>query len=242
VTLRPGRYKFVRDLAKRLGIRFSSRTASGAARAGPVQFQPIREEIGQLKGQIAGAVLNAGCGNYDITDLLKSLGAASVTNVDIATTIPGAIQSSLEAIPLDDDSFDTVFCNAVLEHVAPLEPVMAELVRVAKPGGRLVLAIPFLQPYHESPTDFRRFTADGMRQLGERHGLTLVMMQPVHSIAQTLGWILWEHLGDTRARFWQLFWWPIIWIATRIWRRGDRVALRAANTIQAVFEKPRSAG
>jgi SAM-dependent methyltransferase len=131
-----------------------------------------------------------------------------------------------------------VFCNAVLEHVGPVDAVMAELKRVVKPGGRLLIAIPFLQPYHESPADFRRYTAEGMRQLGDNHGLKTLLIQPVHSITQTLGWILWSHLLDTRARVMQRLCWPLIWFMTRTWHRGNPQALRSANTFQAVFEKP----
>lgn len=210
-------------------------------RNGPVHFQPLEWELRQLQGQFSGAVLNAGCGNRDITDILKRMGAESVTNVDIASTIPGAILSSLDSLSLESGRFDTVFCNAVLEHVVSIDAVMAELKRVTKPGGRLVIAIPFLQPYHESPTDFRRFTAPGMRQLGERHGLTTLLVQPVHSITQTLGWILWAHLLDTGSRVRQILFWPLIWLMTRVWHRGNPRALTAANTFQAVYEKPKPA-
>jgi SAM-dependent methyltransferase len=210
-------------------------------RNGPVHFQPLELELKQLAPYFRGAVLNAGCGNRDITASLKRLGAASVTNIDIVSNIPGAIISSLDDLKLDSESFDTVFCNAVLEHVESIDAVMAELVRVTRPGGRLLIAIPFLQPYHESPRDFRRFTWEGMRQLGERHGLTTVALQPVHSIAQTLGWILWAHLLETDQRLLQRLWRPVIWLATRLCYKGNPKALRAANTFQAVYGKPPAA-
>jgi SAM-dependent methyltransferase len=216
--------------------------SSSFERNGPVHFQPLEVELRQLQDYFRGAVLNAGCGNRDITDVLKRLGATTVTNVDIVSNIPNAILSSLDSLPLESATFDTVFCNAVLEHVVPIDAVMAELKRVTRPGGRLLIAIPFLQPYHESPTDFRRFTAEGMRQLGDRHGLKTLLVQPVHGITQTLGWILWAHLLDTGATLRQRLFWPLIWVMTRWWHRGNPRALRAANTFQAVYEKPPMVG
>jgi hypothetical protein len=65
-------------------------------RNGPVHFQPLESELTQLRGHFRGAVLNAGCGNRDITAVLQRLGAESVTNVDIVSTIPGAILGSLD--------------------------------------------------------------------------------------------------------------------------------------------------
>lgn len=215
----------------------ASGTAS-YARIGPIRFQPLESELAQVAGHLRGDLLNAGCGSRDISGILCRLGAASVTNVDLASEIPGAIQASLDCLPLPGERFDTVLCNAVLEHVGPIDAVMAELVRVLKPGGRMVVAIPFLQPCHLCPTDYRRFTADGMRQLGERHGLKVILVQPLHSIAQTLGWILWEHLLETRATVTRKLVWPLLWLATRLFQRGNPAAVRAANTFQAVFEKP----
>jgi SAM-dependent methyltransferase len=41
----------------------------------------------------------------------------------------------LHQIPLEDNTFDVIFCNHVLEHVADSKQCMSELYRVMKPGG-----------------------------------------------------------------------------------------------------------
>lgn len=207
------------------------------ARVGPVHFQPLEWELAPVRDHIRGDLLNAGCGDRDISSALCRMGAATVTNVDLRTEIPRAVRGSLDRLPFADESFDTVLCNAVLEHVEPIDAVMAELVRVLRSGGRMILAIPFLQPFHESPNDFRRYTAEGMRQLGETHGLRMIAIRPVHSIAQTLGWILWEYLNETDARLLLAVCWPLIWLATRLNCRSNPLALRSANTLQAVYER-----
>jgi SAM-dependent methyltransferase len=48
----------------------------------------------------------------------------------------------LHHIPLEDNRFDVVFCNHVLEHVADDKQCMSELYRVMKPGGWGIFQVP----------------------------------------------------------------------------------------------------
>jgi predicted SAM-dependent methyltransferase len=48
----------------------------------------------------------------------------------------------LHSIPLDDNRFDVVFCNHVMEHVADAIQCMSELYRVMKPGGWGIIQVP----------------------------------------------------------------------------------------------------
>jgi SAM-dependent methyltransferase len=53
------------------------------------------------------------------------------------------------AIPEADATFDFVFSNSVLEHIPDLEPVIAEVGRVLKPGGRFFFTVP-CPGFHEN--------------------------------------------------------------------------------------------
>jgi len=68
-------------------------------------------------------------------------------------------------IPLDDESVDTVTCNAVIEHVSEPVRLVGEMRRVLRPGGYAQLMIPFVFPYHAYPADFQRFTLSGVEHL-----------------------------------------------------------------------------
>lgn len=48
----------------------------------------------------------------------------------------------LHSIPLEDNRFDVVFCNHVLEHVDDANQCMSELYRVMKPGGWGIFQVP----------------------------------------------------------------------------------------------------
>lgn len=66
------------------------------------------------------------------------------------------------ALPIADASIDTVLLLEVLEHVRHAPAVLASIARVLKPGGLLLLSVPFLYPLHDAPHDYRRYTAGGL--------------------------------------------------------------------------------
>ncbi|HYD06899.1 MAG TPA: methyltransferase domain-containing protein, partial [Reyranella sp.] len=79
----------------------------------------------------------------------------------------------VQAIDLPDGSEDCVICLEVLEHVENPFAAARELVRIIRPGGRLLLTVPFLTSYHgkgDTPDhagypDFWRFTHQGLQHL-----------------------------------------------------------------------------
>lgn len=156
-------------------------------------FPALVVEFGDYARELDGEVLNAGAGDRD----LRSLIPGRVHNQDIAEGLHNAdidIVSPLHQIPVDDGFFDGIVCNAVLEHVANPEDVLAEFARVAKPGALLYLCVPFMQPEHLDPTDFQRYTIDGLKLLVERHGFAVREAGPMHNVYVTLGWIAREWL------------------------------------------------
>jgi ubiquinone/menaquinone biosynthesis C-methylase UbiE len=50
-------------------------------------------------------------------------------------------EARAEALPFDGASFDLVLCALMLEHVPDLGPPLAEMVRVLRPGGALVISV-----------------------------------------------------------------------------------------------------
>lgn len=93
-------------------------------------------------------VLDAGCGTGTNSQRLVDAGFR-VTGVDLSKfalqeatrAVAGArfVEGDLTKLPFDDVSYDGIFCLGVLMHVPDFEDALIELVRVLKPGGRLVL-------------------------------------------------------------------------------------------------------
>lgn len=206
----------------------------------PVRFQPLEQELQPVARYLSGHMLNAGCGTRDITSFLQAHGVTKLTRYDIASNEPDVIRGPIEAMPFEDASFDSALCNAVLEHVVDAEQGIAELARVVRKGGHVVVTVPFLQPYHANPGDYRRYTADGLAQLGQNAGLEVVELLPVHSLAQTIGWIVWEYAREKGGRLRKVFAWLLARALTTLRTKTDTKVLKNANTVQAVFRVPDS--
>lgn len=66
------------------------------------------------------------------------------------------------AFGLPSDRYAVVFSSQTLEHSFYPEEMLSEAFRVLRPGGRLLLAMPFIWPEHEQPFDSQRFTSFGL--------------------------------------------------------------------------------
>jgi SAM-dependent methyltransferase len=83
-------------------------------------------------------------------------------------------------LPLDflpDGRSDTVLCTDVLEHLHTPEVLFAEMARIARPRGHLIVGVPFLYWVHEAPHDHHRFTAHKLRQWCQLHQLDVVELK-----------------------------------------------------------------
>jgi SAM-dependent methyltransferase len=158
----------------------------------------IEEELlfAREAGFLKGLVLNAGAGIRDISHLIEG----KLVNQDIRwkndTREHIHIFGSLNEIPQPDNTFDCILCIAVLEHVDTPHKVVSEFYRVTKPGGHVVASVPFLQPEHKVPTDFQRYTRDGLKLLFEESGFEEIHTITLFNIFHTLHWILYEILVD----------------------------------------------
>lgn len=79
----------------------------------------------------------------------------------------------LTDIPVDDDRFDRIICNQVLEHLPEPGAALIELNRVLKPGGRILLTAPLYFYEHQVPYDFYRYTRYALRRLFEQAGFEI---------------------------------------------------------------------
>ena len=125
----------------------------------PIAWNEVRHLITAYAGDVTGAaLLEFGC-NYAASSIVAAAMGARVTGIDVdADTIAlarhnaarhgmaGAIDlrhvPDTRTLPLADASFDLILCISVLEYVAPdhLPTVLAELRRVLKPGGLILVS------------------------------------------------------------------------------------------------------
>jgi len=134
-------------------------------------------------------VLDLGCRSGALTQ--HFLGGNSVVGLDIdaaalekaATLGIQPVQANVEEpLPFEDGSFDAVVAGELFEHLQFPDALVAEIVRVLRPGGVLAGSVPnafrvqsrlrFLrgEPPEDDPTHLRMFSPAALRQLLSRFG------------------------------------------------------------------------
>jgi SAM-dependent methyltransferase len=93
-------------------------------------------------------------------------------------------------LPFASGTFDGVISTQVLEHVPNPRALLNEINRVIKPGGGLVLSIPFMWQEHEEPFDFSRFTSFGMTELLNQNGFNIVSIEKDVGALESLAVVL----------------------------------------------------
>ncbi len=112
-----------------------------------------RPAILALAGDVAGRrILDAGCGSGPLFAALRDRGAV-VTGFDSSTGMLKLARRRLGAgadlqvadlaspLPFPDGAFDDVIASLVLHYLEDWGPALAELRRVLKPGGRLIVSV-----------------------------------------------------------------------------------------------------
>ena len=89
----------------------------------------------------------------------------NIINMEIYDYPSTDIISIGQTLPFKDNTFDGVISMAVLEHVDDPFACAAEIIRVLKPGGRVYVSVPFLQPEHGYPSHYFNCTRFGLRKL-----------------------------------------------------------------------------
>ena len=75
------------------------------------------------------------------------------------------VGADVQALPFRDGAFDAVKATELLEHVPDVARALAECRRVLRPGGHLVITVPFLERLHGDPDDYARYTRSTWERL-----------------------------------------------------------------------------
>jgi SAM-dependent methyltransferase len=154
----------------------------------PALFGLTDSLIPRLMDRSHGWFLDAGCG----TQPFRALVEAQVTEYltyDRETRgseldFIGDVED-MKAVP--DRDIDTLLCSEVLEHVAHPDKAVSEFARIVKPGGTLLLTVPFLARLHEEPHDYFRYSRHGLRRLLEEAGFDVDEIVETGSLFSFLG-------------------------------------------------------
>jgi SAM-dependent methyltransferase len=144
--------------------------AAAARRFLDLQAGSIWNDLVELLPQSRGVVLDVGCGAQPYRHLLPSPTIYEAIDYSGAKShfgysLPDTTYYEGDRWPIADESIDVVLSTETLEHVPEPSVFLAEAFRVLKPGGRLVLTVPFAARWHYIPHDYWRFTPSGLERV-----------------------------------------------------------------------------
>lgn len=120
-------------------------------------------------------MLDVGCGRRPYESLFRSRVDSYIGldwPVHATPSTPDIIADALR-LPLAGESADTVLATELMEHLPSPTAFLQEIHRVLRPGGVAIVSVPFLEPVHEAPRDYYRFTPFSLRILFDQCGFVV---------------------------------------------------------------------
>lgn len=151
----------------------------------------IEEALRTFAGALpsGAAVLDAGAGEAQYASLFRGFRYVAVDlGIGDESWEYGSLDAlaELERLPFPDDTFDAAINIVTLEHVREPKAVLAEIARVLRPGGRLLLVTPFEWEEHQQPHDYYRYTRYGLQHLLESASLATESITPAGGLFRVL--------------------------------------------------------
>lgn len=148
----------------------------------------LSKAMADLSPWLSGRLLDVGCGTKPYRSLFNVADYVGL-DIDSELTRKRGIADCLYdggRFPFEDAVFDSILCNQVLEHVFNPDEFLGEINRVLKPGGKLLLTVPFVWDEHEQPYDYARYSSFGLRALLGKQGLQILQHKKLAADASIL--------------------------------------------------------
>jgi ubiquinone/menaquinone biosynthesis C-methylase UbiE len=116
--------------------------------------------------ELKGKTLDIGCG---LGEFIKKNGSGIDMNPYCVNYCKGkgldVKKGKAEKIPFKNNTFDSVFCLCVLEHLKKPKQAIKEMARVLKPKGKLILIVPTECGFRHDKTHVKFWHKDNTREL-----------------------------------------------------------------------------
>lgn len=148
----------------------------------------LADAIKRYSMQLKGVLLDVGCGTKPYRALFTVDEYIGLDIASEASRVRGIADYFYDGnlFPFPDETFDSILCNQVLEHVFNPDRFLAEINRVMKPGAKMLLTVPFVWDEHEQPYDYARYTSFGLKALLERNCLRVLKHEKLGADVSTL--------------------------------------------------------
>lgn len=135
----------------------------------------MRAALGRASQYARGVMIDIGCGFRPYEELFTQQ-VTSYIGMDYPMSMDKAradIIADALKLPLADESVDTVLATELMEHLPDPNEFIEQVARVLRSSGVFIFSVPFMEPLHEEPRDYYRFTPHSLRLMLERQGFTV---------------------------------------------------------------------
>lgn len=175
-----------------------------------------------IQGYAQGRLLDVGCGEKPYKRMIKDYIDEHI-GLDHKNTFHNKSNIDLFGtaydIPVENNSFDTILCTAVLEHLEEPSKAIKEANRILKKGGYAIYTVPLFWHLHEEPRDFYRYTKYGLKYLFEKNNFEIIELKPLSGFWVTFGQEMVYYIWRFRkGRIINPLWWiiPLIGMSIQI--------------------------
>lgn len=117
-----------------------------------------------------------------------------------------------KSIPVNDNLYDIVICNEVLEHINEPNYALKEIYRILKPDGKLYITTTQCHGLHQEPHNYYNYLSYGLKYLANKNKFHIIELKPLGGIYHLLGKILQNIIENTfiyNKLFFRIIFYPL---------------------------------
>ena len=157
-------------------------------------------KIAERVKNLNGIVVDLGSGFNPSHERFWQIKPEKFIRVDInEKTEPDVIADLNKTLPFSDNFADAVLLFNVIYILENPTEILREINRILKPGGKIFFTSPFIFNEAKEPSDYWRFTSEGLKKLLEEAGFNSFLIEPVGERFSAAAYLI--------SPF--LFFWPI---------------------------------
>jgi SAM-dependent methyltransferase len=154
----------------------------------PAVYIFTKKFLESLNKYAHGRLIDIGCGDTPyIKHTPPNVSQYDTFDVEKRTEQVTFIGNVMDMHMIENNTYDTLLCLAVLEHVPDPFTAVKEMHRILKKNGLFILSAPHIARLHEEPHDYFRYTHHGIKTLLEQNGFGIIELEKNGTLLSFLG-------------------------------------------------------
>ncbi len=164
--------------------------------------EALYKHIQETTEDITGKMLDVGCGIKPYQKLFNKVEeyvGMEFNSDELREKSKADFFYDGKSFPFQDNSFDSIICTEVLEHIFNPDEFLSEINRVLKPNGKILLTTPFVWYEHSEPYDYGRYSSFGLSSILNKHKFQILKQEKlvgeVRAIAQLISGYIYHKIS-----------------------------------------------